>query len=372
MRSKPKLDSGSWVPSKSSLRQAGCMLLALVSVSPAQAAAPAPRVEIHVDGSVAAVVRTRDTAEELFARLGAEVRVVGPDDGELAVVPPTPPTAIVHIDLSSELRPKLVILDGLSGREIDRREFSETSSLETSVEAVTHVCYLVLEPRLHPAPLPPAPPATAAASPAMAARDTAKPAPESPGMPVAFGVGAAFSAVSLGSGGVLPGGGVSADARFGPTRDRFGALFVGTLYGSSALEMGAAQAGLRPLRLRLLLTRDFSLRGKLSLLLGTGAGLDRFSIEPETVAGDVQVTETRSVWSPVLSELGGVRLGLGQRVHVTAAAGLDIDLAPKTFTATVGDDERVLLALPRLRPSLLIGASFGLNEGSSAQTVASP
>ena len=127
-----------------------CSLFALSTRAAESRVAP-HIVEIHVDGRPAMVTQTRTVATEILLRISV-VPVVLADD---AVAPsyPTPgePFVRAYFDFRASA-PRLVIVDGKTQRELDRRVLPEGASPETSVEAVVHVLYMVVESLLDEPP----------------------------------------------------------------------------------------------------------------------------------------------------------------------------------------------------------------------------
>jgi hypothetical protein len=353
------------------------MVLAGTETAPSDAA-QMQRVDIYVAGDAAAIDRTRATAEELFGRLGMAV-YVGPEDearsGEVVV---EPPFAVIHVDLSSPLEPRLLVVDGSSGSELARRALPATGSLETSVEEVTHIAYLMVEsllehravaaetePKPAPAPAPPPPPSVP--GPASVPRDRApfrassvRKRASAPGERVDFGLeaGLGLTGTSLGADRILPGAGLMLQARWAKGGHGFGLLAAGAVHTASELVFADASAGVRPIVLRLLLTYDRAMASDLSLVAGAGGGLDSYRIEPHHSAARVRTRTAAPALDPALSGALGVRARVVGWTFLTAAAALDIDLAPSRFVA-LSEDSRAqsVLEVPRARPVLWVALS---------------
>lgn len=342
----------------------------------------ARQVEIRVTGSPAAVKRTRETAEELFGRLGIRVEVIDQDQEADQSGSPSPPLVVAYIDLSLPVEPRLVILEGQSGRELDRRELPTTSSLETSVEAVTHVIYSVVESLLElarrdpaaikelsePKPSPPAEPkAEPASAKPKAAAQRRRPPPSVPletstrqrhERGVGVDAGLTFGSVSLGAGRVTPGGGLIGEARWGGPLGGLGVLVMGSVHGSTELGYGGASADLRPIAGRLAVTYDIALLSGGALLVGLGGGVDGYRVEARHDAAGVEVSSRSGIVDPVLSGLGGARVHVAGPAYLTALGTLDVDVAPSRFVIAADGVPATVHEVPWLRPSFWIAASF--------------
>lgn len=347
-------------------------------VVPAQAATSETaerRVVLRVLGSEQALALTKSTSVELFERLGVRVDVASisedlPGSGE-------PPLAIATIEITPPLC-RIVIIDGSSGAELDRRTFSE-SSVETAVEAAAHIAYFVVETLLAPpesepdTPEPAAPPpapvteAQPTAPPVAAVVDDAapedaseKPLPSERGS-VGIDLGLAFSAISLGSGRVRPGTGLTAEIRFPSLGVPLGVLVAATTHAASELEFQDASAELRPSVLRLLATLDTPLGSALALSFALGGGVEWLRLTPTSVPPDVDVADTQSIFEPLATGLAGLRIKLGDRAFLSALGGIDVSLNPTTFKAQTESGEEELLHMPDVRPVILIGAAASLD-----------
>ncbi|HEY6722552.1 MAG TPA: hypothetical protein VI197_00935, partial [Polyangiaceae bacterium] len=332
-------------------------------------------------GSEQALALLESTAEELFQRLGIQVDVA-PVSEELPQAS-EPPLAIATIEITPPLC-RIVIVDGGSGAELDRRSFSE-SSVETAVEAAAHIAYFVVETRLAeadrasapaPAPAPAAQPQPAPSSPAVA------PVPPTPGAAVAtiaepeehetvspgergsvgVDLGLTFSVVSLGSGRVRPGSGLTGEIRFPSLGVPLGVLLAATTHAASDLEFQGASAELRPSVLRLLATLDLPLGSALAFAFGAGGGVEWLRLTPTASADGVQVSGAESMFEGLLTGVAGLRIKLAERAFLSAFGGVDVGLNPKTFTANTAAGQEVLLHMPSVRPVMLLGAAASLDQ----------
>jgi hypothetical protein len=60
----------------------------------------------------------------------------------------------------------------------------------------------------------------------------------------------------------------------------------------------------------------------------------------------------------VLTGLIGARVPIAGRAFLSALASLDLDLAPASFVARVGDKTEPILPLPRFRAGFTLALSF--------------
>lgn len=330
---------------------------------------------LRVIGSEQALALTKSTSQELFERLGVQVDVLPAS----AALPESaePPLAIATIEITPPLC-SIVIVEGASGAELDRRTFSE-SSVETAVEAAAHIAYFVVETLLEPpeaeqvAPEPAPPPsapvtqAPPIAPPAAAAveatpEDTSEESVSADKSSVGLDLGLAFSAVSLGSGRVRPGTGLTVEIRFPSLAVPLGVFVAATTHAATDLEFEDASAELRPSVLRLLATLDTRLGSALALSFALGGGVEWLRLTPTSVPLDVEVTDTQSVFEPLATGLAGLRIKLGDRAFLSALGGIDVSLNPTNFKAQTESGEQELLHMPTVRPVLLIGAAASLDS----------
>ena len=152
------------------------------------------------------------------------------------------------------------------------------------------------------------------------------------------------------------------ETRWGAPLSGFGMFGLGTVHAASEVAYGDASAGLRPIVLRLLSTYDHSVHPHVSLLFGLGGGVDWYDIAPHSTPAEAQVTTVGSAVDPVLSGLAGIRTRLAGQTYMTAAGGVDVDLAPTRFSVVADGVQQVVLALPRVRPTLFVAASVSLSQ----------
>jgi len=352
------------------------------------------QVVLRVVGSGQALTLLESTASELFRRLGIKVAVVSISDDAPASA--TPPLAIATIEITPPLC-SIVILDGASGGELDRRTFTE-NSVETAVEAAAHIAYFVVENQLEAAEAEreraraaerererelererqrgaestaapatpanePAPVVVAPATEAETVADGNEPTPPAGDRgSVGVDLGLGFSVTSLGSGRVRPGSALIGEVRFPSLGVPVGLLVAATTHAASELEFQGATAELRPSVLRLLATLDVPLGSALALAVGAGGSMEWLRLTPTKSADGVQVSNAESMFEGLLTGVAGLRIKLGERAFLTALGGIDIGLNPTTFMANTEAGEEVILHMPSIRPVMLVGAEASLDQ----------
>lgn len=311
---------------------------------------PARSVEIRVAGDAAALARVRMTARELLRRLDVEAIVKGVDEPDASRSGP-PPLVVAHVDLRSLASPSIEIADGSTRQELTRRSINDATSLETGVEALLHVLYLTVESSLQVAserpavPVKPAPPARPAKSAPQRTR-------------FGFDLGPLFRLSSLGSGRIVPGGGLAFEPRADFGRSQLGLLLSGVAHGTSELAFEGGVADIRPMQARVVPTFDWLFSSDVSGCFGLGGGLDSFVTDAVAAPESGRTIDGQSAVDPVLTGLVGARVPLSKRVFLSALVSLDVDLAPTSFVAHEGEQGETLLELPRLRGGFTLALSF--------------
>jgi hypothetical protein len=346
----------------------------LAAAAQAREAQAVPVVHIEVDGERAAVSRTRMVASELLTRLGVASIVTATEDG--ARKERGAALAVAYFDLRDPLTPRLVVVEGGTGRELVRRSLPESSSLEISVEELSHVLYAVVEAVLQEPPREPPAPSQPLAEPApapVASPPPREPAPKkTPRSGADFDAGAFFRVVELGSSRMVPGGGLSLGVRSAHDGAAPGALLTAAVHGSTQVTHETASADLRLFSLRLYPTLTVPTGSAVSVVSGVGAGLDWFRIEQSRLSAEA-LPGVSSVLDVTLGALLGARIRASSSVTLDAAFSLDLDLTPHRFVADDGMQRSTLFELGRLRPGASLGASYSLtSEVGSGNPGANP
>jgi hypothetical protein len=308
-------------------------------------------VEIRVSGDAAALARVRLTARELLLRLDVQPNVKAIDEPE-ARDGQTTPLVFAYVDLRNVASPSIDIEDGRTRQPLTQRRLSDVTSLETGVEAVLHVLYLTVESALQVGPEQPAavPPAK-------------KPAPPTPRRTpershFGFDFGPLLRLSSLGGTRIVPGGGLGLEPRADFGRAQASLLVSAVLHGTSEISYAHGEAEIRPLQVRVVPTFDWLLSPEVSGCLGLGAGLDSLLVNPIQPPLVGMAAEGQSALDPIMTGVVGARVPISGRVFLGAMASLDLDLAPTTFVANVGQSSQPILRLPRVRGGFTLALSF--------------
>ncbi len=306
-------------------------------------------------GSLEAIAAVRGTLRELFSRRSLSVVVRDASDDDETVVSTPSPNAVARafIDLRSQEVPRIVVVDGRTARELERRTLPSSPSLEMAVEAVTHVLYVAVESSLSARETPPPP---------------SRPAPPRPTTNRERGTwqldASAFGRVgAFGDGRVLEGVGASLDA--GPRLGAFRPAILGS-FGASlpgALSRNGSEASLVVNAGRVLGVIEWRATGALVAFAGAGGGVDGVHVTTGPVpAGS---WKRRSVWKydPILGGAVGVKVRLSPAVAALLGGGLDVDLSPHRYMIESSHDERLaFFDLARVRPVAFVGLSFSFPE----------
>ena len=374
-----------------SARIAICCALLSLYVHRAQAQTERPRriVEIHVDGPTLAVIKTRETASDLFGRI--ELQPLTLNEGETAVVIANDVLVRAYIDLRGGA-PRIVVVDGATQRELARRVLPESESLETAVEAVTHVLYMVVDAFVQSRDADPSvsdtaavnPPAAAAKNqntnaPAAATTDATheESAPDnsepslprySPPLVLGLDAGILFRTMSLGAQGLSPGAGLQLALRTLSEEPRWGVALQACLHASVAHSFDETRVALQPISLRLIPNVEIPVSNVVSAVTGVSFGMDTFGVDVQGVPNGGTAFDDRRVYDFTAGAQLGMRLRAAARWSLNIGAGLDLDLTPKSFVVEVNGERRALFDLPKFRPWLMLAGSFSLTESSRAQT----
>ena len=355
----------------------GC-LLALASVTNAEAASSGRLVEIHVYGDAPATEHVRTVATELFSGISMAPVVIAGDASSPRYASPAEPFVRAYFDLRSTPA-SLVIVDGSTSRELERRSLPEHAELEAAVESATHVLLMVVESMLDERAAEEATHAATAPTPssthgvdvapeaAVAAPQRANEAEPARGAPehahAASGplleMGLLGRALYLGEDRLLPGAGAGVDFRIDRAHPLLGISTSFAAHSSMTLALGGATAKLYPMSLYLVPTLQAGIESSTSALFGAGLGLTWFSLHAEGPPG-VLLGQSAGGVDPTLVGVVGLRVRLSSRFSLTTTAGLEYDPTPTEFVAVEGDQRHVLAALPALRPSVSVLGAYSL------------
>lgn len=365
----------------------GCAL-ALTVATQAMGRSSGRLVEIHVEGDDLAVEKVRLVATELLSGVSMAPVVLSGTAAAPRYSSSAEPFVRAYFDFRSA-PPALVILDGSTSRELERRSLPENAELEASVESATHVLLMVVE-SMHdeqalvpeaapplatehtahgaatPEQAPAAPPsdATEVVAPPLLAPETdqieePEPASASGERAVELDLGLVGRAIYFGEGWLLPGAGAGVDLRFERVRPVFGVSTTFAVHSPITLSYSGAAAKLSPLSLVLVPTVQADVATNTRALFGIGAGLTWFSLRTRGAPG-VSAGDSAGGVDPMLTGVVGLRVLLSSRVSLTMSGAFDYDPNPREFVAMQGSERVVLAALPAFRPSLNLLAAYSL------------
>jgi hypothetical protein len=341
------------------LRRGACLLAAvsaLTATRPTLADAPPPIVRVYVAGSPEAVAGTRDAVQELCARSNVAVVVhdaAGADEALLATTP-TRGLADAYLDLRPGTPTRVVVVDGETRQDLERRVLPEGASLEMSIEIASHVVCAAVESSLasraqaaaghseHKQPSPPEPPPHSDVA-AWDSRLTVFAAAENFGAGFRGGVGGALALTAN---------------RF---RFRPGALLSISGYPATDLEAAGGLATLGVVSVRLMPTLEWQGGNVVSLVAAAGAGIDREGIEAERSPAGAIAQNPPATIVGVVSGMVGVRFRFSRGVGVLLAVDADVALSRTHYVIATQQGSQAFFEPLRTRPVGLAGlcVSFG-------------
>jgi len=319
-------------------------------------AEPTPQiVRVYVAGSPEAVTGSRDAVQELCARSNVAVIVhdaAGADEALLATSSARS-LAEAYVDLRPGMPTRVVVVDGESHRDLERRTLPDKASLEMSIETVAHVLCAAVESSL-------------------AARATEPPRPRESARPVTASaeVGASrslweprvtvFAATENFGAGFRGGVGGSLALSTGRGRVRPGAIL--SLSGFPAMEVEAAGglASLGTLSLRLLPALEWHATSGVIAFVAAGGGIDRFVFDAESAPAGTLAQAPGATLDGIASGMIGLRFQFGRGVGALFACDADVDLLRHVYVIETSQGRPSFFEPARLRPVALAGLSISL------------
>jgi hypothetical protein len=325
-----------------------------------------PIVRVYVAGSPEAVSGSRDAIQDLCSRSNVAVVVrdaAGADEALLATSH-APGLADAYVDLREGTPPRVVVVDGESRQDLERRTLPEGASLEISIETMAHVVCSAVESSLAaraaapPKPVPPkAPEPTAAA---------ATIEPREPGARVRTHATLFASGANFGAGfraGVGAGFGLS----HGRARFRLGGLFSVLGYPAAGIESADGLADFGLVGLRALPLLEWQATPALTAFTGIGIGLDWIRISGERPPPGAVSSPSQNVWEPIASGILGLRLSLGSGVSALLAFDADVALVHHSYVVQTEAGTTPFFDPARVRPMAFAGLSLALGGESEAR-----
>jgi hypothetical protein len=341
---------------------AAASVLTLSSAS--RAAGPPPIVRVYVAGSAEAVSGSRDAIQDLCSRSNVAVVVrdaAGADEALLSSAR-APGLADAYVDLRAGTPPRVVVVDGESRLDLERRTLPEDASLEISIETIAHVVCAAVESSLAARALAPA--ATAPVA-------TEKPA--APHLESALGSETGWLArASLFASGADFGAGFRAGAGAGLGIDHggaglhFGALLSVIGYPAAGVERADGLASFGLFGARVLPMLEWQATSQLTAFAGVGAGADWIQISGERPPPGAISSGTGTAWEPMASGMLGMRLLLGRGISALFALDADVALARHRYVVQSAAGSEAFFQPSRVRPMALAGLSLSLGSGSEA------
>jgi hypothetical protein len=344
-------------------------LTVLVAARAAAAGAPPPIVRVYVAGPPEAVAGSRDAIQDLCSRSNVAVVVrdaAGADEALLATRR-APGLAEAYVDLRSGTPPRVVVVDGETRQDLERRTLPEDSTLEVSIETVARVVCSAVESSLA---------ARAAAASAVSTRAHA------PTQPVARGrtergsdwaprVDVFGAAENFGAG-FHGGAGAALGATYGRSAVRVGALLSLAGYAAANVEAGSALASFGLMGVRALPLVEWRASSDVTAFVGLGGGGDWTRVSADHAPDGGAAVGARTTFDPIGSGMLGTRLRISRNVSALLAFETDVDLDRHSYVIMAATGSRPLFEPARVRPIALAGLSLSFggpdSESSALQT----
>ncbi len=342
---------------------------ALTLAEPAAAGTP-PIVRVYVAGTADAVSGSRDAIQDLCARSNVAVVVrdaAGADEALLAQSP-APGLAEAYVDLRPGSAPRVVVVDGETRKDLERRTLPEEASLEISIETAAQVVCAAVESSLATrAPAPPVPPRNPA--PPRNPEPRAEPAAPKPlplGAHWVSQLSLFASAANFGAG-FRAGAGASLGLSHGTGALYWGALVTLGGYPASDVAEAGGIASFGSFGARLLPTLEWQANEYVTPFVGLGGGADWIRVSARQAPLGAVGQGTAGSVDAMACALLGVRLHLGSGVAALLALDADADLSRHRYVTETPQGSQVFFEPARVRPVVLAGLSVALDRNSAAK-----
>jgi hypothetical protein len=352
------------------LRRPACSLAALsllVAARAASADAVPPIVRVYVAGAPEAVAGSRDAIQDLCSRSNVAIVVrdaAGADEALLATEP-APGLAEAYVDLRAGTPTRVVVVDGETHQDLERRTLPAGASLEISIETVARVLCSAVESSL-------AMRATASAHAAVVpAQLNAVPAPprarprrldgEADWAPK-MGI---FGAVENFGAGFQGGAGAALSVTHGRSRLRAGALVTVAGYSSAEVEAASASASFGLIGVRLLPMLDWRVTSGVSAFAGAGGGGDWTRVTAERAPQGGEPNDVGSTLDPIASAMLGARLAISGNLEALFALDADLDITRHRYVIEAPEGSRSFFEPARLRSMALAGLSLSFGSATA-------
>jgi hypothetical protein len=347
-------------------------LLAVSGVAVAttvSAAGPPPIVRVYVAGPEEAVSGARDAIQDLCSRSNVAVVVrdaAGADEALLATSHASG-MAEAYVDLRPGTAPRVVVVDGETHQDLERRTLTEGASLEISIETMAHVVCAAVESSLAaraaaPPPPPPPPPFKRVEPAKSAAPKSGERGPQWASQISLFATAADFGA------GFRGGAGASLSLSRGKGPLRWGALVSVAGFPAANVEGAGGVASFSLLGARLLPTLEWRATRVVIAFVGLGGGADRQRLAADQPPPGAVGQGAGGSVDAILSGMLGVRLQLGSGVEALLAADADADLSRHRYVIQTPRGSQSFFEPSRVRPVALAGLSIALEGASGPNT----
>jgi hypothetical protein len=333
------------------LRHSACFLAAaslILASRVASAGATPPIVRVYVAGPPEAVSGSRDAVQDLCSRsnVAVVVRDAAGADEALLSTQHAPGLAEAYVDLRPGSPPRVVVVDGETRQDLERRTLPEGSSLEISIETVARVVCSAVESSLAARAA-----ATSKREGGASSQHAERRSPWDPRVSL-FGAAEDFGA------GFHGGGGAAVGLTYGRSPLRVGALLSVAGFAAADVEAEAALASFGMLGVRLLPMLEWRASSDTTAFFGLGGGGDwtRVSAKQAPFAG--AAADGGATFDAIGSAMLGARLRLTGNLSALLALDADIDLMRHRYVITSAEGSRPFFEPSRVRPMALAGLSF--------------
>jgi hypothetical protein len=316
------------------------------------AAGPPPIVRVYVAGPPEAVSGARDAVQELCARSNVAVVVrdaAGADEALLSTAH-APGLAEAYFDLRPGAPPRVVVVDGESRQDLERRNLPEDASLEISIETMAHVVCSAIESSL----------AARAAAPPPKAREPERKPRAFPSERWEARASLFASAANFGAG-FRGGAGLALGLNYGRAALHFGGFFSVAGFPASDVEAAGGLASFGLLGVRAVPTLEWQASDSVVAFAGLGAGADWVRITsqrpPPGTSGGAPGTSV----DPIAAGMLGLRLRIGRGVAALLAFDADVELVRHRYVIQTPEGSQSFFEAARVRPVALAGFSVALD-----------
>jgi hypothetical protein len=299
------------------------------------------------------VAGARDAVQDLCARSNVAVVVrdaAGADEALLATER-APGLAEAYIDLRPGRPPRVVVVDGETRQDLERRTLPEGSTLEISIETVARVVCSAVEsslaaralamppaPSSHPEPLLP---------PLLVERDSAWEARLS-----------AFAATENFGTGFQGGGGGALSVTHGRSGVRAGAILSAAGFASGAVETSSAMASFGLLGVRLLPMLEWRVADDVKAFAAVGAGADWTRVDAKQAPQGGTANGAGATLDVIGCGMLGARFRIVYGLSALLAVDADVDLNRHRYVIASSSGSHGLFDPARVRPIGLAGLSL--------------